>query len=241
MSIIYEPKGRALEYGNLAANLFTGCQHGCKYCYVPSAMRKKANEFNAISEPRKDILKLIEKEAPKHQGQEVFLCFTCDPYGYGNDVSVTREAIKILHAAGVGVNILTKGGLRSTKDFDLFCDNPTLSWYGATLTFGDLNDSLLWEPRAATPISRIHALKAAHGRGIRTWASLEPVIDPEQSLELIRRTHRFIDVFRVGKWNHDKRANDIDWKAFANDAKMLLEQRGARYHIKADLARYLNE
>ena len=27
-SVIYEPKGRAREYAALAANLYSGCQHG---------------------------------------------------------------------------------------------------------------------------------------------------------------------------------------------------------------------
>jgi DNA repair photolyase len=31
MRIIYEPKGRALEYAPLAVNLYRGCSHGCDY------------------------------------------------------------------------------------------------------------------------------------------------------------------------------------------------------------------
>jgi DNA repair photolyase len=28
--IIYEPRGKAKEYADLAANLYLGCDHGCK-------------------------------------------------------------------------------------------------------------------------------------------------------------------------------------------------------------------
>ena len=31
---IYEPSGRAREYGELAVNIYTGCNHGCSYCYA---------------------------------------------------------------------------------------------------------------------------------------------------------------------------------------------------------------
>ena len=41
MGYIYEPKGRAREYGELALNLYSGCRHGCKYCYVPAVLRRK--------------------------------------------------------------------------------------------------------------------------------------------------------------------------------------------------------
>ena len=36
MKIIYEPKGKALEYAPLACNLYKGCPHGCRYCYGPT-------------------------------------------------------------------------------------------------------------------------------------------------------------------------------------------------------------
>ena len=34
MNVIYEPKGRAREYSELACNLYRGCTHGCRYCYA---------------------------------------------------------------------------------------------------------------------------------------------------------------------------------------------------------------
>ena len=37
MSIIYKPKGKALEYSELAANLYRGCGHACTYCFAPKA------------------------------------------------------------------------------------------------------------------------------------------------------------------------------------------------------------
>ena len=53
MSIIYEPRGKAREYSELAANLYTGCSHGCRYCYCPAILRKKIDEWAA--NPRRHL------------------------------------------------------------------------------------------------------------------------------------------------------------------------------------------
>lgn len=235
MSMIYTPKGKAKEYSDLALNLYNGCQHGCLYCYAPGALRVHRDEYHAISNPRAFILDKLAKEAPKHKGKEVFLCFSCDPYGVG-DSSTTREAIKILHKNEVAVNILTKGGLKIIRDMDLFTARPDLSRIGTTLTFHNKTDSLEWEPKAAIPKERLEMLKRAHDAGIKTWVSMEPVIVPSESLNLIKIAAPFTDHFKVGRWNHDTRANDIDWRDFLSRATRLLDDLGASYYIKKDLA-----
>lgn len=45
MKIIYEPKGAAKEYSELAVNLYLGCNHGCKYCFAPRCMFKTKEEY----------------------------------------------------------------------------------------------------------------------------------------------------------------------------------------------------
>jgi len=240
MSYIYEPKGKAGEYGEYALNLYDGCTHGCKYCYVPAIRRKTAQAYHAEGRERNFRWDILVEEIRLHQGKPLFLCFTCDPYQPLNDYAdCTRRIIKICHEHSVTVTILTKGGRRSEADLKLLAENPTLSNYGATLTFLDETDSRTWEPNAALPDERIVMLRSAHEKGIPTWASLEPVIDPDQSLEIINRCHEFVDVFKVGKWNHDVRANATDWKAFGEEAVRLLERYGKRYYIKKDLAAYL--
>ena len=241
MPVIYEPKGKALEYAPLAVNLYDGCQHGCTYCYAPDVLHKDKAQF-IDAKPRLDIIARLSKEAPKRpqagNKASVLLCFTCDPYQPLEDTHmITRRAINILHAHGYAVSILTKGGHRATRDFDLLTDEDL---FGTTLTFIDEGDSKHWEPGAALPGDRLRALQIAHDHGIRTWVSLEPVIDPRQTLELISATHKYVDEFKVGKWNHDPRAADIDWRKFGHDAINLLENLGKKYYIKADLKKHLN-
>jgi len=236
MLVIYEPRGKAKEYADLAANLYLGCDHGCKYCYAPAATYKTREAF-AEPKNRTKLLDQLRKEAPSYAGKEVLFCFTCDPYStFSAESGITRQAIEALHTGDVHVTILTKGGKRSTADFDLLKAGDK---YGTTLTFDNAADSLEWEPGAALPAERIAALQEAHDRGIFTWASLEPVIDPQQTLKLIQRSHEFVDLFKVGRWNYDVRANKIDWRSFAIEVKALLESIGKEYLLKKDLAVFL--
>jgi len=249
-SLIYEPAGRAREYAPLALNLYNGCAHGCTYCYAPAACRKDRADFHARPVPRVDVIAKLERELAKDievgmqrmngQKDPVLLCFTCDPYQpLAAETNVTRRAIELLHEYGYPVHILTKGGTRAVPDFDLLGTHDHDA-FASTLTFLARADSEQWEPHAALPADRLEAIALADARGIATWVSLEPVIDPEQSLEIIRRTYEHVDLFKVGTLNHYKLAATIDWRAFARQAVDLLEKLGARYYIKKDLRRYLD-
>jgi DNA repair photolyase len=240
MSYIYEPKGKAAEYGEYALNLYNGCPHGCTYCYVPPIVYRQREDFHTNIKPRNIDMRILEREITGHAGKNLFLSFTSDPYQPLEKLwNLTGRVIDMCHDNYVRVIILTKAGKLSERDFKRLALNPILSNYGATLTFLNLQDSLRHEPGAAPPEERLRVLKKAHNMGIPTWASLEPVIDPEQSLEIIRRTKGYVDEFKVGKWNHDKAADTIDWPLFARQAVALLEELGKKYYIKKDLAVYL--
>jgi len=236
--IIYEPQGRAREYNDLAANLYNGCGHRCTYCYAPIFTHKSNEQFHD-PKPRKDVIKLLEKDCQilrqTHAGQQVFLCFTCDPYQpIDKEFQLTREAIAIIHFYGLHVNILTKGGSRAERDFDLLTSEDS---FGTTITL--LKGFEEWEPEAAPPAERIESIKHAHKQGVHTWISLEPVIEPEQSLKVIGLTERFVDKFKVGKLNHHPLAQTIDWHKFAIDVINTLKRYNCDYYIKKDLMQWV--
>lgn len=241
-SIIYEPQGRAREYAELAANLYRGCDHGCIYCYAPLATRTQRENFhqpsvrfNVLEKFRQDAMELskIEEKRP------ILLSFTTDPYQQLDvQEELTRKAIKILHYYNLKVSILTKGGRRSERDFDLLAIRPDLSEYGATLVFTDRTLREKIEPYAASTEERIASLRKAHEKGIRTYVSLEPVWDPEQSLNLIDNTYPFVDFYKVGKLNYNSQQTTVDWKKFKNDVMFKLNKLNKQYYIKKDLQKY---
>ena len=239
-SVIYEPRGKAREYSPLAVNIYSGCSHQCEYCYAPATLHVLKEKFHE-SYPRTNILDKIEKDAQKLQlankKESVLLCFTCDPYQPIDDkYLLTRKTIEILHYYNLDVMLLTKGGLRAERDFDLLTSKD---WFGVTLT--NLNDtlSLQWEPGAALPEERINSLYMAHEKGIKTWISLEPVLYPEVSLEIIRRTHSFVDKYKVGILNYHPHSKNIDWHKFAIDVSDVFIKLRCDYYLKNDLRRLL--
>ena len=83
---------------------------------------------------------------------------------------------------------------------------------------------------------RLTILKAAHKAGIFTWVSLEPVIDPVQALDVIRKAHKYVRFWKVGKLNHMKTVEQgVDWGKFLCDVEKLLTKLSAKYYIKNDL------
>ena len=133
--------------------------------------------------------------------------------------------------------ILTKGGTKAAKDFDLYGPNDQ---FGVSLTFDNDVDSKQNEPGAALPADRVEALKKAHDHGIHTWVSLEPVLDPAQTLHLIEMSNDFVDLFWVGKLNHSTKGEaKIDWSKYRRDAEALLQKLGKEpgtgYVIKNEL------
>ena len=77
MPIIYEPRGKAWEYSDLAVNLYTGCSHACRYCYCPAILRKTIDAWAFDPQPRKGILRDLERDAKKLRGdpREILLSF----------------------------------------------------------------------------------------------------------------------------------------------------------------------
>jgi len=239
MPIIYEPRGRALEYAPLAANLYSGCTHGCTYCFAPAVLRTDRAGFHARATARQNVLVQLRRDAAKLKGdpREVLLCFITDPYQPAEkDLEITREAIRILNDEGLAVTILTKGGLLAARDFDLLAYNPRNS-LAVTLTTDDPSVSRQWEPAAAPPQERMELLRQAHEAGIRTWVSFEPVFDPEACLRLLESTAPYTDFYKVGKLNYHEAAKGIDWGEFRRQIQARLTTLGKSHYIKTDLAK----
>ena len=239
MKVIYEPKGKAFEYSPLAANLYDGCAFGCKYCYAPAMLHRTREQFCASPVPRKGVLKQLEKEAKAMAGdpRPVLLCFTSDPYqAIEEKEQITRQAIQILGDNHMKISVLTKNGPLARRDFDLFKKYDVN--FGTTLLFTDEKSREEWEPHSATLLDRRRAITAAHDQGILTWVSIEPVIDPQQALDVLYDPPlKNVDVWKIGKLNHDAaREKAIDWSQFLRCAIERLQIMDARaWYIKDDL------
>lgn len=239
MSIIYEPKGKAREYSPLAVNIYTGCDHKCLYCYAPNIRRKTLKEYSENIQPRNNIINQLKNDCRKYQGskQQVLFNFMHDPYSHINEkYGLTRQALKLMLNYRIPVAILTKGGLRAQKDFDIMEKFGESIKIGTTFTFENKQKSLEWERDAAIPSERIEMLKNAKERGIKTWASFEPVIEPEESLKIMEISLPYVDEYKIGKINNYKGLDkNINWTKFLKNVVFLLRKNKKPFYIKYDL------
>ena len=268
--LIYAPKGKALEYSPLALNLYSGCIHGCLYCFAPTILRKSPAQFKGGAHPKKDLLARIERQCKKMQGdpRQVLLCFACDPYQpegdnipirfYKNKTdptkmgrilidpirrksitgvpSVTREALLILEHYRMNATILTKGGTRACRDFDILQRN---NWsFGTSINhFFDYGMAEFEPEPCANPLDRIEAILTAKDMGIKTWVSLEPVIYPESALAIVQRLIDVVDHWKIGTLNYmPEVSNRVNWRNFLKDIEKILKNRD--YYIKQSLEKY---
>jgi len=233
MPLIYEPRGPAGEYAPLAANLYKGCGHGCQYCYVPGVLRTDRDEFRESPRPKgggdgTHILEQLDHEAARlrKRGDKrpILLSFTTDPYQECEQrFGLTRNALKLLGDHGLRAILLTKGWCITSADLARLSRDRHI--FGVSLT-GAAAEAV--EPFAAPQHIRIDHLREARRYGISTWASLEPVIWPRDSLAAIREAAPFCGHFAVGKLNHDDPPMPVDWKKFREEAEILLQ--GLGYH-----------
>ena len=243
MRVIYEPKGRAKEYSELACNWYMGCTHGCKYCFAPGCMRKKMEDWHKNVTLRDNILHLFRKDAEdmyeNKDTRPILFSFLSDPYQpIEEKYKITRQVLQIVKQYKLKSKILTKGAYELVKrDFDII--KAAKVELGVTVCFADDAMRQEWEPNAAPVEDRFRILKEAHDIGIHTWVSLEPVIDPEEALAVIRRAAPYVDFWKVGKLNHMKEVEDqVDWNKFYVDVVTLLDSLDAKYYIKEDLKKY---
>lgn len=230
--MIYEPRGRAREYAPLACNLAVGCIHGCTYCYGPGAFRVTRADWT-VPLPKSDLIKRFEQAAIEFEAdpREILFSFSTDPLGTFEQITDLRAVLPIAERHRLKLTILTKNPMAAQEFLPIMHRN---GWsLGVSLSWRSEAAMRAWEPHAPTVTSRLAGLNLARRAGVETWVSVEPVISPAEALAAINTVKNIVGEVRVGAWNHDRRANAIDWLDFLSNVRDAL--RGYKHMIKRDL------
>jgi DNA repair photolyase len=234
MSVIYEPKGKAGEYSELAMNLYRGCNHGCVYCYAPDAIFMDRKEFFENPKPRNGILQKIEKSCKDFKGDPryILLSFTSDPYQDLEKIyKITRFAIQKLNENNLKYKILTKSNL-VIRDFDIIKKDAMI---GSTISHISKKVGDKWEPKAHSAMDRIEMLRKAKEAGYYVWVSMEPVYDSKEALMALDYLD-FVDEIKIGAISDmPVVAKNINWKNFVDEALRKIEKMGVSYMLKKEL------
>lgn len=194
--IIYNPSGKAKEYSYWAANFYNGCSGDCEYCYMKKPPLNQCwSNTPTLKKSLKDEEKAIEifsKEVGKNldslREHGLFFNFNSDPF-LESSYQLNYYCINFCILWGIPIKILTK----QTWWIDNFKSPHPLVNIGFTLTG---HDEL--EPGCATNSERILAMKTLKKRGFKTWASIEPIIDIDASLDMIVKTMYYCDHYKIG-------------------------------------------
>lgn len=198
---IYNPKGKAGEYAPWACNFYTGCSNDCEYCYCKrgflSHVWDDVPHLKKCFKDERKALEIFEKELVANlealKATSLFFTFSSDPFLPGVKSTYWAAAACAL-SHGVRVQFLTK---RADFVNDHFLIRNAI-WkthlaFGFTLTGCDGK-----EPGASTNQERIDAMRILHERGFKTFASIEPIVDFDSSLRMIKETIGFCDLYKIG-------------------------------------------
>lgn len=153
----------------LTFNPYTGCDHGCLYCYASSYIPN----FNECR-PKKNLLTRLKREVSKLKGDLVSMSNSSDPYPrLEQNLGLTRKCLKILANNNCKVQIITKSD-QVTQDIDIL---QTISC-GVSVTVLTLDDSLSKKLEPGAPVSskRLSAIKKLVNSKIPTTVRIDPII-----------------------------------------------------------------
>ena len=172
----------------------------------------------------------------------VFMSFTCDPLDAEDNVqNYTLYAVKILLRYDIPVTLLTKNVAWLKEDKwkillkeypkHICCsNNHALFTIGFTITG---KDEL--EPNAPSTEKRIEVLRKLHDEyKIKTFVSLEPIIDLHSASEVINATYQITDEIRIGVQSpiNKDRYDPNEFVGFIVAVKTLARGLDCRFMVK---------
>lgn len=155
-------------------NPYTGCQHGCIYCYAEFMIRftnHKGDKWGEFLDIKQFDLGKIKPQ--RYLGKRILLSSVTDPYlplekKYQN----TRKILEKLVGTSAKISILTKSKL-VVRDIDLFKKFEDIE-VGISISTLDENFARVIERAASKPMERLNSLKKIYESGIKTYVFISP-------------------------------------------------------------------
>jgi len=193
-------------------NPYRGCLFGCSYCYASRFVHEDAEkkaDWGMWVEVKTNAVDALQRESHKLFGKSIFLASATDPYQpVERRLGLTRALLEVvLMAFPAHVHIQTRSPM-VVRDIDMF------QRFGDSLTVGLSlpTDSdvvrRVFEPRAPAIFRRLRAADALRTAGIRTTASIAPLL-PCTPDRLARVVARHFDHYWIDKMNHYDKAEQL--------------------------------
>lgn len=154
----------------MSLNPYTGCPHGCLYCYAASYIPR----FHECR-PKADLLKRLGREVKSVlPGTLVAMSNSSDPYPFlERDLLLSRGCLQVFKERGLRVQVVTKSDL-VVRDLDLFAEMDAA--VAITITTMKESVSRRLEPGAPPPAKRLEAVRRLSGHGVPVSVRIDPII-----------------------------------------------------------------
>ncbi len=190
-----------------AVNCYSGCSHGCVYCYARFVTRftHPHEPWGSFVDIKENAVQVLAKEVKKRRVGNVMLSSVCDAWQpVESKALLTRQCIELLVQYRFPIRSLTKNVL-AARDLDLLKLGDVN--FGSTITTLNPQLAKLFEPGASPPYARLELLQTAKSKGLKTYAFLGPLVpflsDTERNITDLLKAVKDIgaDYFYIDKLN----------------------------------------
>ncbi len=182
-------------------NPYTGCEHGCTYCYARFMKRFTGHreEWGRFVDVKINAASLLQREIKKKRVGRVWISGVCDPYQpIEKRYELTRRCLEILSKHDWPVTIQTKSPLVS-RDLGLLRTFNDIE-VGLTITTADDNIREIFEPNSPPIKERIETLEKLHSAGLKTYAMIAPLLPKAE--RLVTQLSEKADYVLIDKMNY---------------------------------------
>ncbi len=162
--------------GDYSLNCYTGCTHGCAYCYARFMQRfhPHVEPWGAFVDVKANAVETLKRQLRRAAPGEVFISSACDGWQpVEAEYRLTRRCCELLLERGFRLRTLTKSRL-ILRDLDLFAGHDVR--VGVTITSLDQRLAELWEPACSTTAERWNVLNEARRRRLPTSVMFGPLL-----------------------------------------------------------------
>lgn len=168
----------------LSINPYRGCEHGCCYCFARPSHSflglSPGLDFETKIAHKPDAAQILLRElaAPSYRCSPIALGINTDAYQpLERKLRLTRSLLQVLHDCHHPVSIVTKSTLIE-RDLDLLAAMARENLVQVIFSVTTLDTELArrMEPRAASPMRRLDAMRTLAAAGVPVGVLFAPLI-----------------------------------------------------------------